>query len=93
MKGPLFSSDLRVGSEAVQNLAGLVESGQELFEMSRAGSGRVDSGQEGFNFHGTGRVTPAQPDSRDVTRPVKTPDMFVSSRNLNVNVRTVSYSF
>ena len=58
----------RVRPGSFHYLVGRVGSGQEVSRISRVGSGRIGSGQEGFTPHGTGRVGSGHPGS---TQPAK----------------------
>ena len=50
--------------------------GSSFFKNSRIESGRVGSGQEVFQSHGTGQITLFRSDPRDVIRLVKRHDHF-----------------
>ena len=53
-------------------------SGQELFEILRAGLGRVGSGQEVLSYHGSGPVTV----TRDPNRPTAALKIFFREKTL-----------
>ena len=52
-----------------------------MFEMSQVRSGRAGSGQELFNYHGSGRIALFLPDPQEANRPAKSPEQFLHAKD------------